>query len=132
MEWVNMMYDVSNALPKGARSGALDEALEYLVRILAPIAPHLSDELWEALGFTGFLYKNPWPQNDPSIAKADEITLIVQINGKVRDKLTVSADADNAAIINAALTSPRIQELLAGAVPKKVIPVAGKLVNIVI
>ena len=123
---------VSNALPKNTRSAALDEALEYLVRILAPIAPHLCDELWEALGFSGFLYKNSWPVSDSSVAKADEITLIVQINGKVRDKMTVSSDADNEMIINAALSSPRIKEILGGATPKKVIPVAGKLVNIVV
>ena len=132
MEWVNLMYEVSNALPKGRRSSALDEAIEYLIRLIAPYAPHLADELWEALGNDGFLYRNPWPISDANIAKADEITLIVQINGKVRDKMTAPADADNASIVALALASPRIRELLGGAEPKKVIPVAGKLVNIVI
>jgi leucyl-tRNA synthetase len=132
MEWVNVMYEVSNALPKGARSVAVDEAIEYLIRILAPFAPHLSDELWEATGNSGFLYRNPWPVSDAAVAKEDRVTLIVQINGKVRDKLEASADADEATITDIALSSPRIQELLAGATPKKIIVVAGKLVNIVV
>jgi leucyl-tRNA synthetase len=132
MEWVNLMYEVSNALAKNTRSAALDEALEYLIRLLAPYAPHLSDELWEAFGNSGFLYRDPWPISDPEIAKADEVTLIVQINGKVREKLIVGADLDNDAITELALASQRIQELLGGATPKKLIVVPGKLVNIVI
>ena len=85
MEWVNASYDVSNALPRDRRSPALDEAIEHLVLLLAPFAPHLADELWELLGFDGFLYRHPWPEPDPTIAGAAEITLIVQVNGKLRD-----------------------------------------------
>jgi leucyl-tRNA synthetase len=132
MSWVNLMYEVSNALPRGARSAALDEALDYLVHVISPFAPHLADELWEAFDCGGYLYRHPWPEIDPEVAKEDEITLIVQINGKVRDKLTVPADSDNNRIIEIALSSQRIIDLLAGATPKKVIAVPGKLVNIVI
>ncbi len=133
MEWVNMAYEVANALPSGARSGALDEAIEYLVLALSPFAPHLADELWtEGLGQTGFLYRHPWPQADPEVAKKDEITLVVQVNGKVRDKLTAPADADQEALTTLALGSPRVAEALNGSAPKKVIVVPSKLVNVVL
>jgi leucyl-tRNA synthetase len=132
MEWVNTMYATANALGSGGRSAALDEAIEYLVVTLAPMAPHIADELWNnALGQTGFLYKYPWPVSDPAVARNEEITLVVQINGKVRDKMTVAADADNATLQALALDSPRIQEFLNGNTPKKIIVIPGKLVNIV-
>jgi leucyl-tRNA synthetase len=133
MEWVNMAYEVANALPSGARSPALDEAIEYLVLALSPFAPHLADELWtEGLGQTGFLYRHPWPQADPEVAKKDEITLVVQVNGKVRDKLTAPADAGQEALQALALASPKVAEALNGSAPKKVIVVPGKLVNVVV
>ncbi|MBV9849576.1 MAG: leucine--tRNA ligase [Armatimonadetes bacterium] len=133
MEWTNAMYEVANALPSGQRSAALDEAMELFVPVLAPFAPHLADELWtEGLGQSGFLYKHPWPEADPEVARNEEITLVVQINGKVRDKLTAPADADKAQLEAIALASPRVRELLNGSAPKKVIVVPSKLVNVVI
>ena len=133
MEWVNAMYEVANALPSGTRSAALDEAVEYLVLALAPFAPHLADELWtEGLGQTGFLYRHAWPQADPEVAKNDEITLVVQVNGKVRDKLTAPVGLGQEDLQALALSSPKVQEALAGNAPKKVIVVPGKLVNIVV
>jgi len=133
MEWVNLAYEVANALPPGARSAALDEAVEYLVLAIAPFAPHLADELWtEGLGQSGFLYRHPWPQADPEVAKKDEITLVVQVNGKVRDKMTAPADADQDALQALALASPKVSEALNGNAPKKVIVVPGKLVNVVV
>jgi leucyl-tRNA synthetase len=132
MEWVNSMYDISGKLPTGTRDPALDEAMEMLVQLLAPIAPHLADELWERLGKNGFLYKHPWPVSDSAVAAADEITLIVQVNGKVRDRITAPAGASNADLEALALSSPRVADLLAGNAPKKVIVVQGKLVNIVV
>ena len=133
MEWVNTAYEVANTLPPGSRSAALDETIEYLVLALAPFAPHLADELWtEGLGQSGFLYRHPWPQADPDVAKKDEITLVVQVNGKVRDKLTAPADADSDALQALALASPKVAEALNGSAPRKVIVVPGKLVNVVV
>jgi leucyl-tRNA synthetase len=132
MEWVNMIYEVANALPSGSRSAALDEAMELLVLTLAPFAPHLADELWtEGLGQSGFLYRHPWPLTDLEAAKNDEITLVVQVNGKVRDKMTAPADADQTALQALALASPKVIEMLNGSAPKKIIVVPGKLVNVV-
>ena len=132
MEWVNTIYEVYNQVGKGVRDEALDEATAILPQLLAPIAPHLADELWERLGNTGFLYRHPWPESDAVIAAADEITLVVQVNGKVRDKLTAPASADKAALEALALASPKVIEALNGSAPKKVIVVPGKLVNVVI
>ncbi len=134
MEWVNMISDIAQTVntAQGERSPALDESLQMLVLLLSPIAPHLADELWtEGLDLTGFLYKHPWPHSDPEVAKEDEITLIVQVNGKVRDKLSAPADMGSADLEAMALASPRIQELLNGLAVRKVIVVPGKLVNIV-
>ena len=100
---------------------------------LSPFAPHLADELWTAgLGQSGFLYHHPWPQADPEVAKNDEITLVVQVNGKVRDKLTAPADLGQDDLQALALASPKVVEALGGNAPKKVIVVAGKLVNVVL
>ena len=132
MEWVNVIYDVANTLAPDEPCPALDEALQMLVLLLSPIAPHLADELWTAgLGLSGFLYKHSWPAPDPDAGKEDEITLIVQVNGKVRDKLAAPADAASDILEAMALASPRVQDILAGATPRKVIVVPGKLVNIV-
>ena len=134
MEWVNLISDIAQTVntAQGERSAALDESLQMLVLSLSPIAPHLADELWsEGLGQSGFLYKHPWPASDPEVAKEDEITLIVQVNGKVRDKLAAQADTSSADLETMALASPRIQEILTGQTVRKVVVVPGKLVNIV-
>jgi len=131
MEWVNVMYEVSNALPRDGRSPALDESIEYLIQLLAPFAPHLADEMWEAIGRQGFLYRHPWPEPDPTVIMAAEITLVIQFNGKVRDRLIVPSGMDSEEIKALALASPRIREALAGRKPAKVIVVPGKLVNVV-
>ncbi len=132
MEWVNLIYEVTGKLPKGQRDPAVNEAVEYLVRIMAPFTPHLADELWERLGQRGFLYRAPWPLYDEVVAKVDEITLVVQVNGKVRDKLTAPADCNQATLEAMALASPRVIESLNGNAPKKIIVVQGKLVNVVV
>jgi leucyl-tRNA synthetase len=131
MELTNLMYEVSNSLEQGARSAAIDEAIETLIPLLSPFAPHIADELWEAIGEKGFLYHGSWPEADASVAAADEITLVVQVNGKVRDKLMAAAGADNATLEAMALASPKVLEHLQGRPPKKVIVVPGKLVNVV-
>jgi leucyl-tRNA synthetase len=132
MEWVNAMYEVFNALKPGERSAALDEAVENLVQVIAPFAPHLADELWNnGLGRSGFLYKHPWPAADPNLARNEEITLVVQVNGKVRDKLTAPADSDVETLKKMALGSERLAEFTEGKTIRNVIVVPGRLVNIV-
>jgi len=133
MEWVNVMYDVANATPKGQRSAALDEAIETLVQILAPIAPHMADEMWEGLGMEGFLYKHPWPQADQQVAEAaPSFTIVVQVNGKIRDRMETAPDADLEAVKAEALKLPSVVKHMEGKEIVKIIAVPGKLVNVVV
>ena len=106
-------------------------AIRILLQVLNPFAPHLTEELWEALGFEGMVAGQPWPEYDASYLIEDEIEIPVQVNGKLRDKVTVKKDATKEEIEAAALGSPKIAEWLAGKEIKKVIVVPGKLVNIV-
>lgn len=132
MEWVNQMYEVSNALGTTYASCALDEAVPLLVRVLSPFAPHLADELWtNGLGNSGTLFANEWPKSDAVLAEEDEITLVVQVNGKVRDRMAAPARSSEETLREMAVTSPRVQELIAGLTVRKVIVVPGRLVNIV-
>ena len=106
-------------------------ALEPFVLLLSPFAPHLAEELWRTLGHKETLAYAPWPAFDPALAKEDAIEVPVQINGKVRLRLTVPADVDEAALKALALADPKVRELLGGKEPRKVIVVPKKLVNIV-
>jgi leucyl-tRNA synthetase len=107
-------------------------ALKTFLQLLNPFAPHISEELWERLQFSEPLAETEWPSFDPQSLVEDELELVVQINGKVRDKLIVPRDADNATVEAAALASPKAQEWTAGKTIRKVIVVPGKLVNIVV
>jgi leucyl-tRNA synthetase len=106
--------------------------VETFVLLLGPFAPHLAEELWQAFGHSSTCAYEPWPTFDESLTKADEIEIPVQVNGKVRSKVTVPADAAEDAIRATALADTRIQELIQGKQIKKVIMVPKKLVNIVV
>jgi leucyl-tRNA synthetase len=107
-------------------------AMEQLVLLLAPFAPHIAEELWQALGHRESLAHEPWPEFNPELAKEDTIEVPVQINGKLRGKITVAAEADASTLESAARAEPRIAELLAGKQIVKVIAVPGRLVNFVV
>jgi leucyl-tRNA synthetase len=110
----------------------LSEVLDKMVRIISPFVPQTADELWSRLGNEGGLYGTPWPEFDPSVAREDEITLVVQVNGKVRDRITVSADSDDEVLKQHALASQFVQDRLAeGMTVAKVIVVPKRLVNVV-
>jgi leucyl-tRNA synthetase len=107
-------------------------AMEKFVLLLSPFAPHMAEELWQALGHKQSLAHEQWPEFDPSLVKEDSIEVPVQINGKVRAKITVSADAEAAQLESAAKADPRIAELIAGKQIVKVVVVKGRLVSIVV
>ncbi|HRQ39701.1 MAG TPA: leucine--tRNA ligase [Chloroflexota bacterium] len=111
---------------------AWDEAVDNLLLLLAPIAPHITEELWAQRRRAYSIHQQPWPQWDADVAKEESITLIVQVNGRVRDKLEVPADLDDEAVKQIALSSDKAQGWLDGKEPRKVIVVRGKLVNIVV
>jgi leucyl-tRNA synthetase len=108
------------------------EAMEKFVLLLSPFAPHIAEELWRALGHGESLAYEPWPEFNPSLAKEDSIEVPVQINGKVRSKVAVPAEADAAQLEAAARADERAMEFIAGKQIVKVIVVPGRLVNIVV
>ncbi len=107
-------------------------AMETFVLLLAPLAPHVAEELWELLGHKETLAYHPWPTFDPALLKDDEIEIPVQVNGKLKAKVIVPADADRGDLERAALTDGKIAALIEGKKLVKLIVVPGKLVNIVI
>ena len=107
------------------------QSIETLVLVLAPFAPFLAEELWERLGKPYSVHQQPWPTYDPAQIEADTVTLIVQVNGKVRDRLEVAPDIEEEAARTQAVASPRVAPLLAGKQPRRVIYVPGRLINIV-
>jgi leucyl-tRNA synthetase len=111
---------------------AWNEAVDSLILLLAPIAPHITEELWERKGNATSIHLEPWPEWNPDVAKEEMVTLVVQINGKVRDRIEVDVGLDDETLKATALSSQKIQEWLDGSPPRKVIVVQGKLVNIVI
>ena len=131
MKMLNALEDFK---PDGstADNAALAEGFGILLRAIYPATPHIAHTLWSGLGYVGELLDAPWPKADESALQRDEIELVLQINGKLRGSVTVPAGADKATIEAAALASEAFVKQAAGAVPKKVVVVPGRLVNVVI
>ncbi|MBN2136956.1 MAG: leucine--tRNA ligase [Sedimentisphaerales bacterium] len=106
--------------------------IEKLVLILAPLAPHIAEELWQRLGHDDTLAYEPWPAYDEQLIKEKEIELAVQVNGKIKDRIVVSADADEQQIKAEALANEKVAAAIAGKEPRKVIVIKSRLVNIVV
>ncbi|QEH37252.1 Leucine--tRNA ligase [Aquisphaera giovannonii] len=122
MEFVNA-FTSAEVRPKSA--------METFTLLLSPLAPHLAEELWQLLGHATTLAYEPWPTYDPALLKDDEVEVPVQVNGKLRARITVPADADAARLESAARGDERIVALLEGKTIRKVVVVPGKLVNFV-
>ena len=90
------------------------EAVDTLVLLLAPFIPHVTEELWQAIGHTGSVHKQSWPKVDEKALVAEEVTVIVQINGKIRDKVVMPVDLDKAEAEKLAVAQPKIAEAIAG------------------
>jgi leucyl-tRNA synthetase len=129
---VAKLIEYTNHLTKQHRDSVPRAAVEPLVLMLAPLAPHLAEELWQRLGNPTSLAHGPFPVADPDYLVEDTVEYPVQVNGKVRGRITVSANADTDAVEAAALADDKVQTFLAGATPKKVIVVPGRLVNLVV
>ncbi len=123
------MMEYINVLRKGERTPHRDEVLP-LIPLVAPFAPHIAEELWEQTGGTGSVFDSAWPSFDPALAVEDTIELVVQVNGKVRSRITVPRDIAEDAAVVAALADPTVARFVAGA-PKKIIFVPERLLNIV-
>jgi len=129
MELVNAIYAFQE---REQAPGALREALETVVRLLNPFVPHICAELWEQLGHQGSLQSAGWPAVNEQALTADELLIVVQVNGKVRGKVSVAADADEATVRNAALGDANVARFIAGQTLRKVVVVPGRLVNVVV
>ena len=128
MELVNALYAFQD---KELTPGLVRETASALVRMLAPFAPHITAELWAEL-FGGNVHAQTWPQYDAAALVQDEVEIVLQINGKVRDRVKVATGLDRAALEQLAAELPRAKELTAGKTIVKVVCVPGKLVNIVV
>jgi len=123
---------VSAQRDRNVSEAVWNEAVDKLLLVLAPIAPHMTEELWSQRGNAYSIHQQSWPEWDEEIAREEQVTLIVQINGKVRDRIEVPADMADEALKEAALASANVNRYLDGREPRKIIVVKGKLVNIVI
>ncbi len=108
------------------------EAVDTLLRILGPMVPHMAEELWEALGHTVPLSDTPWPEADRAALQRDEITVVVQVNGRVRGRVAVPPDADETLVREAALADENVRRHMEGKTLVKTVWVPGRLVNLVV
>lgn len=132
MKLSNAISDARKASDTMMASAIYQEGIETLVKLLAPFAPHITEELWQHLGHSESIHLQPWPESDPSALVVDEITLVIQIMGKTRGTIQVPAAADKATLEQLALESEIAQRYIAGKDIKKTIVVPGKLVNFVV
>ena len=131
MELVNAMHAYRDAA-ETVQPALLRETVEALLRLLAPFAPHIAEEIWQQLERSGSIHQQAWPKWDAEAIKTDSVEIVVQINGKVRDKLTVPSELSSAELEKVALQQEKVQQLVAGKTVVKVIAVPNKLVNIVV
>jgi leucyl-tRNA synthetase len=131
MEAVNKLYLLKTEIPFG-HSSAWQESLESLSMLVGPFAPHIADELWQQLGHSDSIHRDHWPIVDQNYLIEDTITLVVQVNGKVRAQLSVKADITKEEALVAAKADEHVQSYIEGREIKKEIFIAGKLVNLVV
>ncbi|MEA1978745.1 MAG: leucine--tRNA ligase [Chloroflexota bacterium] len=134
---ISALMELTNELSASREAGlagthAFKTAVETLLLLMAPPTPHIAEELWARLGKPYSIHNQPWPEFDPALAKEEQITLIVQVNGKVRDRIMVDAGISEEDARTAALASEAAQRFMEGKEPREVIVVPGRLVNIVV
>jgi leucyl-tRNA synthetase len=133
---VSALMELLNEMNKAKQGGAYgtpawEEAVDIYLRMLAPVAPHISEELWERLGKPYSVHTQSWPVVDEEAAREEEITLVVQVNGKVRDRIQVPVNISEEEAKAMALATEGVQRHLEGRSPRQIIYVRGRLVNVV-
>jgi len=128
---VAKLYELVNAIERAAPSASRTNAIRTLARVVAPMVPHLAEEAWAAMGNEGMIADAPWPEVDPALLVDDEVTIAVQVNGKLRDTLVMPKGTPKDIVEAAALASDKIVRVLEGKPPRKVIVVPDRLVNLV-
>ena len=130
MEFMNTLSKFEDASEQGR--AIRQESLDLVVQMLAPIVPHATHVLWKELGHTDALIDRAWPQPDAQALIQDSVEIVVQVNGKLRGRVTVSATAQEAEVREAALADANVRKWMEGKPIRKVIVVKGKLVNVVV
>jgi len=128
---VAKVHELANAIEKAQPSASRDIAIDTLIRMIAPMLPHLAEEAWAARGKTGLVADASWPEADPALLVEASVTIALQVNGKLRDTITVAKGTEKAEMERLAVTNAKVLTILAGATPKKVIVVPDRLVNLV-
>jgi leucyl-tRNA synthetase len=133
MELTNVLRKEKDALRNSAAGRALlRDVRRSLVLLLAPFTPHVCEEMWSRMGGSGLVYAAPWPAFDPALAQEEKAMIVVEINGKIRDRFEAALGIGEDEMKAQALASPRIQALLEGKAVRKVVCIKNKIVNIVI
>ena len=130
MELVNELYKLKMKVPLGSEQWR--QSLATTIQLLAPFAPHIAEELWQQLGQKGSVHTSEWPLWDTALLASDTISIVVQVNGKLRGNVVVPADADEAAVTSAAKMDKKVAGYLKGQQLKKTVYVPGRLVNFVV
>jgi leucyl-tRNA synthetase len=133
MELFNLIKAERESLAKSDEGKRLlREAVEKMVMLLSPFAPHICEELWERMGYRTLLALTPWPSYEPELAREERVTVVVQINGKLRDRFEAERDADEEELRKTALGLTKIHNIIGNKEVKKVIHIKNKIINIVI
>ncbi len=133
MEMSNELHRYLNEIPREEWDmGLLGEVIEKFSVILSPFAPHLAEEIWSLSGKSGLVVEQKWPEVDPAALEVDEVEIIIQVNGKLRDKISVGKGENRDTLESIAMSSENVQRHLEGKIPRKVIVIPDKLVNIVL
>ncbi|MCL6482388.1 MAG: leucine--tRNA ligase, partial [Firmicutes bacterium] len=131
MELTNTLHE-QEPLEQDVRPSVLKEVFDLLLQMLAPMAPHIAEELWEKLGHRELLASHPWPDVHPALAEEEQLEIVIQINGKLRGKVLVESGLHESELRERALADPRIAQFIAGKTVRKAIVIPDKLVNLVV
>lgn len=133
MEMVNALYNYKEKVPaKDRNASVIKEALKKLIVILAPFVPHITEELWTLIQGKGSVHQQKWPEYDKDALVKDEVEIVIQVNGKVRDRMMIPAGLDKAQTEKVAMESDRVKDMVSGKTVANVVVVPQKLVNIVV
>jgi leucyl-tRNA synthetase len=133
MELFNLIKAEKECLSQSDEGrGLLREAVEKMILLLSPFAPHICEELWEQMGYRTLLAQTRWPSYEPELAKEERVTIVVQVNGKLRDRFEAERDADEEELKKVALGLEKIRNIIGGKEVKKVIHIKNKIINIVL